>query len=111
ASVMFLFSLAELLESYSMDRTRNAIRELMRLAPQQATVIRDGRELTLPIREIRPGEVMVVKPGERVAMDGTVVGGASTVNEAPITGESLPVEKGTGDDVFGGSINGRGSLE
>lgn len=111
ASVVFLFSVAELLESYSMDRTRNAIRELMRLAPDQATVRRDGSELVLPVQEIRVGEVMVVKPGERLAMDGTVVIGSSLVNEAPITGESLPREKGVGDDVYGGSINGHGSLE
>ena len=111
ASVMFLFSVAELLESYSMDRTRNAIRELMRLAPDQATVRREGQELTLPVQEIRVGEVMVVKPGERLAMDGTVVSGTSLVNEAPITGEPLPVEKTIGDDVFGGSINARGALE
>lgn len=111
AAVVFLFSAAELLESYSMDRTRGAIRELMNLAPQQAVVRRQGAEVTIPVHEIKPGEVMVVKPGERLAMDGTVVSGTSAVNEAPITGEPLPVEKTVGSDVYGGSINTRGALE
>nr|WP_288256080.1 heavy metal translocating P-type ATPase [uncultured Pseudomonas sp.] len=112
AMVMVLFTLAELIEARSLDRARNAIRGLMDLAPPRATVQQaDGSWQELDVQAIGLGAVVRVRPGERISLDGEVVGGSSTVNQAPITGESLPVEKGVGDPVFAGTINEAGSLE
>ena len=111
AATLFLFAVAELLESYSMDRARGAIRALMDLSPAVATVRRDGREERVPAASVALGETVVVRPGEKIAVDGTVTGGGSSVNEAPITGESMPVEKEPGSEVFAGSLNGQGVLE
>ncbi|MHB1134068.1 MAG: heavy metal translocating P-type ATPase [Chloroflexota bacterium] len=111
ATVVFLFALGNSLEGYTMDRARGAIRSLLALAPNTARVRRDGREVNLPAEAVAVGEVVLVRPGEKVAVDGQVVGGASSVNQAPVTGESLPVEKGLGDEVFAGSLNERGYLE
>ncbi len=108
---MFLFSLGNTLQAFTMDKTRQSIRSLMKLAPKEAQVQRDGVEMTLPVEEILLGDVIIVRPGERVAMDGIVRHGNSAVNQAPITGESIPVDKVEGDRVFAGSINGNGSLE
>lgn len=110
ATVAFLFSLAGLLESLSMERARRAIRSLMELSPKEALVKRDGTETRVPVEEVKTGEELIVAPGERVPLDGVIVAGASSLNQAPITGESMPVEKGTGDIVYAGSINGYGSL-
>lgn len=112
AMVMVLFTLAELIEARSLDRARKAIRGLMDLAPPQATVMQaDGRWLELDVQSVNPGDVVRVRPGERIGLDGEVISGSSTVNQAPITGESLPVEKRIGDQVFAGTINEAGSLE
>jgi Zn2+/Cd2+-exporting ATPase len=111
ASVVFLFAVAQLLETRAMDRARGAIRALMDLAPVEALVRRDGRELRVPVDDVRVGDTAIVRPGEKFPLDGRVVSGESHVNQAPVTGESLPVEKGAGDDVFAGTINGRGALE
>ena len=112
AMVMVLFTLAELIEARSLDRARNAIRGLMDLAPPRATVQQaDGSWQELDVQDIGLGAVVRVRPGERISLDGEVVGGSSTVNQAPITGESLPIEKGVGDPVFAGTINEAGSLE
>ncbi len=111
ASVVFLFALAQLLEARAMDRARGAIRALMDLAPAEAIVRRDGQQLRLPVDEVRVGDTILVGPGEKLPLDGRVVAGDSYVNQAPVTGESLPVEKTAGDDVFGGTINGRGALD
>jgi Cd2+/Zn2+-exporting ATPase len=111
ASLAFLFSLAELLEEFSVARARQSLRELIKLAPREARVRRDGEELLCPIEEITVGEVCIVKPGERIALDGQVLSGSSFVNQAPITGESVPVEKRPGDEVFAGTINYDGYLE
>jgi Zn2+/Cd2+-exporting ATPase len=111
ASAMFLFALAQLLESRSMDRARNAIRGLMDLSPVTATVLREGREVRVPAEEVRVGEVVVIRPGEKVSVDGEVVAGMTSVNQAPITGESIPVEKEPGAEVFAGTLNGEGVLE
>ena len=111
ASLAFLFSLAELLERYAVDRARNSLRELMKLAPPTARVRRDGRELELPVEEVQIGEIVVVRPGDRIPLDGEVVSGESAVDQAPITGESVPVEKGPGDPVYAGTINQEGYLE
>ncbi|MFW6079169.1 MAG: heavy metal translocating P-type ATPase [Gemmatimonadota bacterium] len=111
ASVIFLFALAQLLETRSIDRARRAIRSLMELSPAEATVLRDGREVRIPAGRVAVGEVVVVRPGEKVPVDGEVVAGVSTVDEAPITGESLPVGKEPGGAVFAGTLNGGGALE
>ncbi len=111
ASVVFLFSLAQVLETYSMDRARNAIKALMDLSPTEATVRRDGREETVPASEVRLGETIVVRPGQKIPLDGEVVSGRSAVNQAPITGESIPVDKEPGSEVYAGSINEQGLLE
>lgn len=112
AMVMVLFTLAELIEARSLDRARNAIRGLMDLAPPRATVRQaDGSWQEVDVQVIGLGAVVRVRPGERISLDGEVVSGNSTVNQAPITGESLPVEKRAGDPVFAGTINEVGSLE
>ncbi len=111
AMLLFLFSLSNVLQAYAMDRTRNAIRALMALRPAEATVRRNGEMVTLPIEEIKIGEHMLVKPGERLALDGIVVEGRSSLDQAAITGESIPVAKGPGDNVLAGSINQQGSLD
>ena len=111
ASVVFLFALAQLLESRAMDRARGAIRALMDLAPADAIVRRDGRDSRVPVDDVIAGDTIVVRPGEKVPLDGMVSAGQSHVNQAPVTGESLPVEKGPGDEVFAGTINGRGALD
>ncbi|AXJ07505.1 copper-translocating P-type ATPase [Pseudomonas fluorescens] len=112
AMVMFLFTVAELIEARSLDRARNAISGLMQMTPEQATVLQaDGNWVELDVKSIDLGAHVRVKPGERIALDGEVVSGSSTIDQAPITGESLPVEKTVGDKVFAGTINQAGSLE
>ena len=112
AMVMFLFALAEVIEARSLDRARNAIRGLMELAPEEATVRQqDGGWQSVPAAKIAVGSIVRVRPGERIALDGEVASGRSTVNQAPITGESLPIEKAPGDPVFAGTINESGSFE
>jgi Cd2+/Zn2+-exporting ATPase len=111
ASVSFLFALAQFLETRSMERARHAIRALMELAPTEALVRRDGGEQRVPVEQVGVGESIVVRPGEKVPLDGTVTAGESAVNEAPITGESMPAWKRAGEPVFAGTINGRGALE
>ena len=111
AFLLFLFSLAHALERYALGRARNAIRALADLAPPRARVLRDGREIDVPIEEVAQGETVVVRPAERIPVDGEVRQGRSAVNQAPITGESVPVEKTEGDEVFAGTVNGEGALE
>ncbi|EJN56989.1 heavy metal translocating P-type ATPase [Halogranum rubrum] len=111
ATLAFLFSIAELLERYSMDRARNSLQELMDLSPDEATVKRDGEEVTVPVDDVAIGETVVVRPGEKIPMDGEVLDGESAVNQAPITGESVPVDKTPGDEVYAGTINKQGYLE
>ncbi|MBI2880401.1 MAG: cadmium-translocating P-type ATPase, partial [Candidatus Tectomicrobia bacterium] len=111
AAVIFLFAVAEMLEGYSADRARRAIRSLMDLSPPEATVLRDGAEPRVPVEEVGVGEAVVIKPGEKVPLDGEVARGESEVDESPITGESAPVFKGAGDRVFAGTINRSGALE
>ena len=111
ALLVFIYSLGDMLEAYAADRVRGAVRALMGLAPKEAQVKRDGKILTLPLDAIRVGDTIVIRPGERIALDGEVLSGSSSVDQSPITGESIPVKKGTGDEVFAGSINQRGSLE
>jgi len=111
ATLAVLFSFAELLETASMDRARNSLEELMDLSPDEATVKRDGGEETVPVERVTVGDVVVVRPGEKIPMDGEVREGTSAVNQAPITGESVPIDKTVGDEVFAGTINEEGYLE
>ena len=112
AMVMFLFALAEVIEAKSLDRARRAIHGLMELAPETATVRQaDGTWMNTPASAVPLQAVVRVRPGERIALDGVVVSGRSAVNQAPITGESLPVEKGEHDPVFAGTINESGSFD
>ncbi|GIX54921.1 heavy metal translocating P-type ATPase [Azonexus hydrophilus] len=112
AMVMVLFALAEVIEAKSLDRARNAIRSLLDLAPEQATVQQsDGSWHEVDAKQVAIGSRVRVKPGERIALDGEVLEGRSTVNQAPITGESLPVDKAPGDPVFAATINESGSFE
>ncbi len=112
AMVMVLFTIAELIEAKSLDRARNAIKGLMQLAPERANVLQvDGTWREVTAKSVAVNARVRVKPGERIALDGTIVNGRSTVNQAPITGESLPVEKAEGDAVFAGTINESGSFE
>ncbi len=110
AAIAFLFALAELMESYAVDRARGSVEALMELAPETARVWRDGRETLVPAGELEPGDQVVVRPGERIPADGTVTDGHSAVDESPITGESLPVDKDPGADVYAGTINRGGYL-
>jgi Cd2+/Zn2+-exporting ATPase len=111
AMVVALYSLGNLLQAGAMERTRQSIRRLVQLSPATARVRRDGRDTDIPVSEVRPGDLLFVRPGERVPADGEVFAGRSAVNQAPITGESLPVEKQAGDAVFAGTLNGSGALE
>jgi Zn2+/Cd2+-exporting ATPase len=111
ATAMFLFAVAQVLETRAMDRARNAIQGLMDLAPVTASVIRGGREIRVPAEDVVPGERVVVRAGEKLPVDGEVIEGISAVDQAPITGESVPVEKSAGSAVFAGTLNGDGVLE
>ena len=111
ALLVFIYSLGDVLEAYAVDRARGALRALMELMPKEATIRRNGEELTLPVEEIRLGETIIVRPGERIPLDGEVVSGSSAVDEAPITGEPIPIVKEKGAEVFAGTVNQRGALE
>ncbi|MGI8924596.1 MAG: heavy metal translocating P-type ATPase [Fimbriimonadales bacterium] len=112
AMVTFLFGVAEMIEAFSLERARHAIRSLMEMSPESALARTEGGEWKeMPASEVQVGQFVRVRPGERVALDGTVISGSSTVNQAPITGESMPVGKETGDTVFAGTVNEKGSFE
>jgi len=111
ATLAVLFSVAQLLETYAMDRARDSLRELMELSPDEATVRREGSAVVVPAADVAVGETVIVRPGEKVPLDGTVMDGKSAVDESPITGESVPVDKQPGDQVYAGSITEAGYLE
>ena len=111
AMLAFLYSISEAAEGYTEGKTRSAIRALMDLTPKTALVRRNGREETIPVEALVVGDVFIVKPGQSMATDGEVVAGESSVNQAPVTGESVPVYKHVGDPVFAGSLNEEGALE
>jgi Zn2+/Cd2+-exporting ATPase len=110
ASVVVLFATGNAMQVYAIDRTRGAVRSLVRLTPNEVLLRRGDAEVVVPAAEVEVGETVIVRPGERLAVDGRVVEGSSAVDEAPITGESVPVEKGAGDTVYSGSLNGQGGL-
>lgn len=111
AMLLFLFSLSNVLQDFAMDRTRNAIRALMQLRPSTARIQRGDREIELPIEQVNIGDLMIIKPGDRIALDGLVVAGESSMDQSAITGESIPVAKQQGDLIFAGAINQTGSLD
>ncbi|MHB9037363.1 MAG: heavy metal translocating P-type ATPase [Armatimonadota bacterium] len=111
AAVMFLFSLGSTLEAYTVDKTRRSIKSLIEEFPTHAAVKRNGRIEQLPLEQVEIGDIVIIKPGDKIPVDGTVIEGESALNESPITGESMPVSKVRGDSVYTGSINGRGALE
>ncbi|WP_100489714.1 heavy metal translocating P-type ATPase [Sporolactobacillus pectinivorans] len=111
ATVVILFAISEALESYSVDAARQSIHSLMEIAPKETLIRRGTLELMVPVEEIKIGDIMVVKPGQKLAMDGRVVKGASVINQAAITGESIPVTKAVNDPVYAGTLNEEGLLE
>ncbi len=111
ATLLFLFSLSNALQTMALERTRQAIRKLLDLRPAMARRLREGREEQIPVEEIRVGDRLLVRPGERIPADGQVVAGFSAIDESMLTGESIPVPKGPGDPVFEGTLNGYGALE
>jgi Cd2+/Zn2+-exporting ATPase len=111
ALLLFLFSLGHALEERALDRARAAVRSLADLTPKTALVRRNAREVEVPVQELELNDVVIVRPGVRIPVDGSVLSGASAVNQAPVTGESVPVDKTTGDKVFAGTVNGEGALE
>jgi Zn2+/Cd2+-exporting ATPase len=111
AVVVILFAISEALEKYSMDKARASIRSLMDIAPKEALIKRNDKEMLIHVEDIIVGDIMLVKPGQKIAMDGLVIKGNSSVNQAAITGESVPVEKQANDEVFAGTLNEEGMLE
>ena len=111
AILLFLFSLSNVLQDYAIGRSRRAIQALFALHPEEAHVRRGETVETVPISELTIGQTVLIRPGERIPVDGEVVAGGSSVDQAPITGESMPVEKGIGDRVFAGTLNQQGSLD
>ncbi len=111
ASVAFLYAISEMLEAWTMEKARKSIRDLMDIAPKAAMVRRGDSELEIPVEDILVGDVMIIRPGEKIAMDGIIIKGETAINQAAITGESVPVEKGPGAEVFAGTLNTFGSLE
>lgn len=111
ALVVFLFALGTTLQTFTLGRTRNAIRALMDLTPPSATVLRGDQEVSVPVADIQTHEILTIRPGQRVALDGIVISGMSAIDQSPITGESIPEDKEIGDRVFAGTLNQTGFLE
>jgi len=111
ATVAFLYSISNMLEAYTLERTRRSLRSLVEEAPREALVRRNGHESLVPVEQLHIDDLVIIKAAEKIPVDGIVMLGSSSVNQAPITGESLPVEKGVGDDVYAGTLNEHGVLE
>ena len=110
-TILALITLGKYLEAISKGKTSQAIKKLMGLAPKTATIVRDGKELGIPIDEVIVGDIIIVKPGEKLPVDGEVIEGATAIDEAMLTGESIPVEKTVGSKVIGASINKTGFIK
>ena len=110
AMILTLITVGKTLEARSKGRTTDALKSLMKLAPQNATIVRDGQEVTVPIGQVHQGDIFVVRPGENIPVDGVILEGSSAVNEAALTGESIPVDKAVGDDVSAATINQSGFI-
>lgn len=111
AAVAFLYAISEMLEAWTMEKARRSIRQLMDIAPKRARVRRAGTEVEIPVEEIHIDDVMIIRPGDKIAMDGEIIKGETAINQAAITGESLPAEKGPGAEVFAGTLNTLGAIE
>ena len=111
AAVVFMFAVAQSLEARTLERARTAVRALLDLTPTEAVIKGADGHQKVPVDQVAIGTVIIVRPGEKMPLDGVVLAGSSAVNQAPVTGESLPVDKTAGDDVFAGTINGRGALD
>ena len=111
ATLVFIYLLGDILEIYTVNKSRGALRMLMELAPKEALVRRNGKETVLPVEEVEISNVIIIRPGEKIPLDGKVIKGYSSVDQSPITGESIPVEKKEGGEVFAGTFNQRGVLE
>lgn len=111
AVIVILFAISEEMETYSMDKARDSIAKLMDLSPNEAIILKEGKEILVNVDDIQVNDIMIIKPGQRIAMDGKVISGDSWVNQATITGESIPVHKKQDDEVFAGTINTEGHLE
>ncbi|MCC6503751.1 MAG: cation-translocating P-type ATPase [Deltaproteobacteria bacterium] len=111
ALLVLIYSLGDVLEAYASDRVRGAVKKLMELAPKEALVRRDGQELFIEVGEVRVGDIIVIRPGEKLPLDGKVVKGSSSLDQSSITGESMPVSKEPGDEVFAGTMNQRGTID
>lgn len=110
ALIITFILLGKLLESRTKSRTTEAIKKLARSQAKEALVIREGKEYRIPVEKVIPGDVVVVKPGEKIPVDGQVLSGNSSINESMLTGESIPIDKGPGDHVYGGTVNANGLL-
>lgn len=110
AMILTLITVGKTLEARSKGRTTDALKSLMKLAPQNATIVRGGQEVTVPIGQVHQGDIFVVRPGENIPVDGVILEGSSAVNEAALTGESIPVDKAVGDDVSAATINQSGFI-
>lgn len=111
ATVVILFAISEVLETYSMDKARRSIHSLMEIAPKEALIKKGDKEVFLPVEDVKVNDIMIIKPGQKLALDGEIVKGTSTLNQAAITGESIPITKSVGDEVFAGTLNEEGLLE
>lgn len=111
AGLVVIFSLGEVLEAYAVNKARDSVRALVELAPREATVLREGREVRILADEVEIGDRVLIRPGEKIPVDGVVVSGTSTADQSTITGESIPVAKISGDEVYASTMNGRGALE
>src|SRR4030043_2161751 len=111
AAVLFIMLLGESLEGVTVGKARKAIASLIQLSPKMAWVRREDTEVQVPIEDVKPKEVVIVKPGERISVDGKIISGCASINQSTLTGESIPVEKEAGDKVYCGTFNESGSCE
>ncbi|WAA13852.1 heavy metal translocating P-type ATPase [Fervidibacillus halotolerans] len=111
AILIFIFAVSGALETYTMSKSRKEISALMELQPEEACLLKDGKEIIVPVKQLQVGDYILVRPGERIPADGKIVKGLTNIDESAITGESIPVSKGIGEEVFAGTVNGKGSIK